>query len=109
MPWFCVYVGYAICLVLSLVSTVMVLLYGYNFGPAIALEWLLSVFLAFLISIFLLEPLKVTARTRHLHWLLVPGHWGGRGLVTDLALLIVMQKMLTRMGACVAEDVDMDE
>ena len=102
MPWFCVYVGYAICLALSLVSTVMVLLYGYNFGPAIALEWLLSVLLAFLISIFLLEPLKVTAR--RLHWL--PGLEGV--LVTDLALLIVRQKMLIRRSDCVAGDVDMD-
>ena len=59
MPWFCVYVGYAICVGLSLVSILMVLLYGYNFGPAVALEWLLSVLLAFLLSILVLEPLKV--------------------------------------------------
>ncbi|XP_076458276.1 polycystin-1-like [Babylonia areolata] len=59
LPWFCVYVGYGICLALSLVSILMVLLYGYNFGPAIALQWLLSVLLAFLCSVLVLEPLKV--------------------------------------------------
>nr|KAG5687377.1 hypothetical protein BaRGS_019881 [Batillaria attramentaria] len=59
LPWFCVYIGYAVCAGLSLISVIMVLLYGYNFGPAIALKWLLSLVLTFLISAFVLEPLKV--------------------------------------------------
>jgi hypothetical protein len=59
LPWYCVYIGYAICLCLSVMSILMVLLYGYNFGPAMALKWLLSVLLAFLCSMFFLEPLKV--------------------------------------------------
>lgn len=59
LPWYCIYVGYAICVLLSALSIVMVLLYGYNFGSAIASEWLLSIFITFLISAFVLEPLKV--------------------------------------------------
>ena len=40
--------------------------------------------------------------------LAAPAWGGGGGLVTDLALLIVMQKMLIRRSGCVAGDVDKD-
>ena len=80
LPWFCVYVGYALCLALSLVSVLMVLLYGYNFGPAIALQWILSVLIAFLLSIFVLEPIKVgDVRC-----------WGGGGGVVMVMVLMLM-------------------
>lgn len=60
LPSFCVYVGYAICVVISVISIIMVLLYGYNFGPATAAKWLVSVLITFLVSAFVLEPLKVS-------------------------------------------------
>ncbi|XP_070182767.1 polycystin-1-like [Littorina saxatilis] len=63
LPWFCVYIAYGICVGLSILSMLMVLLYGYNFGSAIALRWLLSVLIAFIFSIFILEPLKVMILT----------------------------------------------
>ncbi|XP_035828345.1 polycystin-1 isoform X2 [Aplysia californica] len=57
-PW-CVYVTYTVCVVLCVLSVILMLLYGYNFGTAISLKWLVSLFISVFLSILIIEPLKV--------------------------------------------------
>ncbi|KAH9495437.1 hypothetical protein Btru_015106, partial [Bulinus truncatus] len=57
-PW-CLYMTYALCGKLSLLSIILVLWYGYKFGAAIALKWLVSLCFSVFASILVVEPLKV--------------------------------------------------
>ncbi|XP_041364412.1 polycystin-1-like [Gigantopelta aegis] len=57
-PW-CVYIGYMVCTLLSTISIIVILLYGYNFGRHVAIKWLLSIIISFLFSVFIIEPVKV--------------------------------------------------
>ncbi|XP_071105933.1 polycystin-1-like [Haliotis cracherodii] len=59
LPSWCVYVAYGLSLLISVVSIIIVLLYGYQFGSEVSLKWLLSLFLAFICSALVIEPTKV--------------------------------------------------
>ncbi|KAK0047965.1 polycystin-1 [Biomphalaria pfeifferi] len=57
-PW-CLYVSYAICMKLCLLSIILVLWYGYRFGASVAVKWLVSLCFSVFASILVVEPVKV--------------------------------------------------
>ncbi|CAL1530708.1 unnamed protein product [Lymnaea stagnalis] len=57
-PW-CLYVAYALCAKLCLLAVILVMWYGYRFGAAIALKWVLALCFSVFASILAVEPLKV--------------------------------------------------
>ncbi|XP_067672234.1 polycystin-1-like [Haliotis asinina] len=59
LPSWCVYMAYVLSLLISGVSIIIVLLYGYQFGSEVSLKWLLSLFIAFCCSALIIEPTKV--------------------------------------------------
>ncbi|XP_064630096.1 polycystin-1-like [Lineus longissimus] len=59
LPHCCVYLAYSLCAALSILSIIMVVLYGHKFGRDLALKWLLALFISFVQSAFITEPLKV--------------------------------------------------
>ncbi|CAG5132501.1 unnamed protein product, partial [Candidula unifasciata] len=59
LPSWCVYVAYSVCAILCVISVILVLLYGYNFGKDIAIKWVVSLCFTVFISILVIEPLKI--------------------------------------------------
>lgn len=57
-PW-CIYIGYVLCLLLTAFSVVMVILYCFKFGYDESIEWVLAFLLSLLMSVVIIEPLKV--------------------------------------------------
>ncbi|XP_055342817.1 LOW QUALITY PROTEIN: uncharacterized protein LOC129591257 [Paramacrobiotus metropolitanus] len=55
--------AYILCFTLSALSICLVLFLGLNFGSGMSLHWLISVLAAFLISFFVMEPLKVIGKS----------------------------------------------
>lgn len=58
-PRFCVYVGWALCLMTSLVSAAFVVFYSLMWGKEVANQWLASVMISFFQDIILIQPVKV--------------------------------------------------
>ncbi|KAH3864143.1 hypothetical protein DPMN_027157 [Dreissena polymorpha] len=58
LPHWCVYIAYVICLMLSAFSTVMVVLYCFQFGYSESMQWLLALILSLVMSFLVIEPLK---------------------------------------------------
>ncbi|XP_033754437.1 LOW QUALITY PROTEIN: polycystin-1-like [Pecten maximus] len=56
-PW-CVYVGYFLCFCLSVLSVIVVMLYGYQLGAEIALQWVLALLFSVTFSFFMFETIK---------------------------------------------------
>ncbi|XP_060076676.1 polycystin-1-like [Ylistrum balloti] len=56
-PW-CVYVGYFLCFCLSVLSVIVVMLYGYQLGAEIALQWVLALLFSVAFSFLMFETLK---------------------------------------------------
>ncbi|XP_061924740.1 polycystin-1-like protein 2 [Entelurus aequoreus] len=59
LPWWCVFLGWFLLLSLSGVSTFFTLLYGFYYGRAKSIKWIMSLGLSLFQSIFILQPLKV--------------------------------------------------
>ena len=53
------YIGYGLCIVLSLISIIFVLLYGFQFGKIKSEAWVLAMLVSLLLSVFVVEPIKV--------------------------------------------------
>ena len=60
-PHWCVYVGWTLCLCVSLVAAFFTLLYGIKFGKRGQEEWLVSLFTSVIQDIFVSQPLKVNS------------------------------------------------
>lgn len=58
-PRFCIYVGWTLCLMTSLVSAAFVVFYSLMWGKAVANQWLTSVMISFFQDIVLIQPVKV--------------------------------------------------
>ncbi|XP_069125629.1 polycystin-1-like [Argopecten irradians] len=56
-PWF-VYVGYFLCFCLSVLSVIVVMLYGYQLGAEIALQWVLALLFSVVFSFLFFETVK---------------------------------------------------
>lgn len=59
LPWWCVFLGWFLLLSISAVSTFFTLLYGFQYGKAKSIKWVMSLGLSLFQSIFILQPLKV--------------------------------------------------
>ncbi|CAK6973388.1 polycystic kidney disease protein 1-like 2 [Scomber scombrus] len=59
LPWWCVFLGWFLLLSISGVSTFFTLLYGFQYGRAKSIQWVMSLGLSLFQSIFILQPLKV--------------------------------------------------
>lgn len=58
-PRFCISVGWALCLMTSLVSATFVVFYSLMWGKEVANQWLASVMISFFQDIILIQPVKV--------------------------------------------------
>ena len=61
LPHFLVYVAYAGCFATCVAGSVVILIYGQQFGRTTALRWVATMFLSFFESVLFFEPVKVTA------------------------------------------------
>lgn len=62
-PW-CIYIGYVLCLLLSVFAVIMVILYCFKFGYDESVKWVLACLLSLVLSVLVIEPLKVGNRSR---------------------------------------------
>ena len=67
LPYWCVHLAYSICVVLTCVSILMVLIYGQAFGMDLSLRWILACFFTVVLSVFIMEPVKVSYLPHSLH------------------------------------------
>lgn len=58
-PHFCVFIGWALCLMTSLVSAAFVVFYSLMWGKEVANQWLASVMISFFQDVILIQPIKV--------------------------------------------------
>ena len=61
LPWWCVYIGWALTISTYTVSSYIVLMYGLTFGYNRSLAWLTSFLAMITNSVGILQPLKVAA------------------------------------------------
>ncbi|XP_041364618.1 polycystic kidney disease protein 1-like 2 [Gigantopelta aegis] len=59
LPHFCVYIGWVLVALSSLVSAFFITMYSAQWGKDISEEWLATFFLSFFESIFILDPFKI--------------------------------------------------
>lgn len=62
LPHWLTYLAYFICIGLSVVCGFFVILYGFQFGSSKADQWMLSMILSFLESVFIIQPVKVCCK-----------------------------------------------
>ena len=58
-PHFCVYIGWMLCLMASLVSAAFVVFYSLMWGKEVANQWLASVLISFFQDVIVIQPIKV--------------------------------------------------
>ena len=59
LPFFCVYIGWFLCLALIGLSSFFLWAYAIHFGNDFTNKWFITVILSFFTSFFIFEPLKV--------------------------------------------------
>ena len=59
LPYFFTYIAYVGCFATAAFASVVVLIYGQSFGTAEATKWVTTMILSWILSVFLIEPLKV--------------------------------------------------
>ena len=59
LPWWAIFIAYAIVFMSIGVSAAFTLFYSLRWGGAVSLEWMVSLFLSTTTGTFLIEPLKV--------------------------------------------------
>jgi polycystin 1L2 len=72
LPHYFVYVAYIGCFTTCLAGSVIILIYGQQFGRTKALQWVASMFLSFFESILFFEPIKVLVIATFLALLVKP-------------------------------------
>lgn len=58
-PHYCIYIGWTLCLMTSLVSAAFVVFYSLMWGKKVANQWLASVLISFFQDVILIQPIKV--------------------------------------------------
>ena len=61
-PWWCIFVAYALSLLMVGVSILFIIARGIEFGDVKTQKWLVSLIIGLFSSIFLTQPLKVSGR-----------------------------------------------
>ncbi|XP_053305069.1 polycystic kidney disease protein 1-like 2 [Spea bombifrons] len=59
LPWWFLFIGWALLLSISAVSTYFTMMYGFQYGRESSIRWIISMALSLFQSIFILQPLKV--------------------------------------------------
>lgn len=59
LPWWFLFVGWALLFFMSGISTFFTLLYGFQYGRESSIQWVITLTLSLVQSIFILQPLKV--------------------------------------------------
>ena len=61
LPHWCIYIGYALVFLAVASSAFFTILYAFQWGREKSEEWLVTFFLSFSESVFLLQPAKVSS------------------------------------------------
>ncbi|XP_051501299.1 polycystic kidney disease protein 1-like 2 [Myxocyprinus asiaticus] len=59
LPWWFLFVGWFLLFAMSGISTFFTLLYGFQYGRDLSIQWVITLTLSLVQSIFILQPLKV--------------------------------------------------
>ncbi|KAI5101376.1 polycystic kidney disease protein 1-like 2, partial [Silurus meridionalis] len=59
LPWWFVFVGWGLLVIISGISTFFTLLYGFQYGKDSSIRWFITLTLSMFQSIFIIQPLKV--------------------------------------------------
>ncbi|XP_051565107.1 polycystic kidney disease protein 1-like 2 [Myxocyprinus asiaticus] len=59
LPWWFLFVGWFLLFAMSGVSTFFTLLYGFQYGRESSIQWVITLTLSLIQSIFIMQPLKV--------------------------------------------------
>ena len=59
LPHWLAYVAYVLCFILTIVSILFIMLYGFQFGKLQSESWVLAMLVSLALSIFVIQPLKV--------------------------------------------------
>ncbi|XP_048575351.1 uncharacterized protein LOC5511746 isoform X2 [Nematostella vectensis] len=59
IPHWCVYIAYSLALLSSLAASVVIMAYGFTFGPEKSAQWLLSMSISFFQDVLVSQPIKV--------------------------------------------------
>ncbi|TRZ00915.1 hypothetical protein DNTS_007790 [Danionella cerebrum] len=59
LPWWFVFIGWLLLFAMSGFSTFFTLLYGFQYGKESSIQWVITLTLSLVQSIFILQPLKV--------------------------------------------------
>ncbi|XP_043562658.1 polycystic kidney disease protein 1-like 2 [Chiloscyllium plagiosum] len=59
LPWWFIYIGWLLVFVTSSVSAFFTMLYSFDYGKEKSIQWLKSMIVSFVESVFIIQPLKV--------------------------------------------------
>ncbi|KAG1941413.1 polycystic kidney disease protein 1-like [Pimephales promelas] len=59
LPWWCVFIGWFLLFAMSGFSTFFTLFYGFQYGRDSSIQWVITLTLSLVQSIFIMQPLKV--------------------------------------------------
>lgn len=59
LPWWFLFIGWFLLFVMSGISTFFTLLYGFQYGRESSIQWVVTLSLSLVQSIFIMQPLKV--------------------------------------------------
>ncbi|XP_069824642.1 polycystin-1-like protein 2 isoform X2 [Dendropsophus ebraccatus] len=59
LPWWFLFIGWALLISISGVSTYFTMMYGFLYGKESSIRWIVSMTISLIQSIFILQPLKV--------------------------------------------------
>lgn len=58
-PWWCIYIGYGLSLIIVLISLLLIIARGIELGETKIQQWFISLVISFFSSVLLTQPLKV--------------------------------------------------
>lgn len=62
LPWWFLFIGWILLFAMSALSTFFTLFYGFQYGRESSIQWVITLTLSLVQSIFILQPLKVRTR-----------------------------------------------
>ncbi|XP_016101347.1 polycystic kidney disease protein 1-like 2 [Sinocyclocheilus grahami] len=69
LPWWFLFIGWFLLFAMSGISTFFTLLYGFQYGRESSIQWVITLTLSLVQSIFILQPLKATFVSSHMQTL----------------------------------------
>ena len=64
LPWWCIFLAYALALIMVAVSILFIIARGIEFGDFKTQKWLAALFIGFFSSVLITQPLKVRVIVR---------------------------------------------